>query len=160
MARITPRACITGKPLYLPTNEGAGKDLGLKDLFGMGGLRCPRDHAKLQHRDEHGTRVERCGTCGGIWLDAKQLRRITDGGELAKADAWAGQYPTPSGFACPSCEGPCCGTFLEEFSVHTCTRCHGVWMDKAEVEGARRQIAVQHVVRTDAPELRAFLQRL
>lgn len=86
------------------------------------------------------------------------MRRIADSRELAKADAWAGNYPTPSGFACPSCGGQCAGTYLEEFSVHTCVACHGVWIDSKEVSGAKGSITIRNT--QSGPELRTFLARL
>lgn len=134
--------------------------MSLRDLFGPRGPRCPRDQARLDVVNRAGNIVQRCGKCHGIWIESKQLRRIADNAELARADQWAGNFPRESGFSCPACAGGCVGTFLEEFSVHTCLQCHGVWMDHAEVEGARRSVSVQQMSSTRGPELRSFLSRL
>ena len=134
--------------------------MGLMELLRPRGRRCPRDGARLARVEKAGAVAERCARCGGIWIDAQRLRRVADRSDIARADAWAGDYPAPSGFACPACAGACCGTFLEDFSVHTCVACHGVWIDPKEVAGARRRLHVEEASRAGRPELRAFLARL
>lgn len=132
--------------------------MGLADLFRRSGPRCPRDDARLERFSRNGASLDQCPTCRGIWIDASQLRRIADNRELADADRWAGNYPQASGFSCPRCKDKCVGTFLEEFNVHTCVACHGVWIDHVEVESAHRHVSVVSGAR--GPELRTFLARL
>lgn len=132
--------------------------MGLFDLLRSKGPRCPRDATHLQRITRNGSNVDQCPKCNGIWIEARQLRKITDSSALAQADQWAGNYAAASGFKCPACEGKCVGTFLEEFSVHTCVACHGAWLDATEVTGARQSVSVMSGAR--GPELRAFLARL
>lgn len=42
---------------------------------------CPVDGAKLAKEIAHMLVIDRCPTCGGIWLDADELERIS--GEVA-----------------------------------------------------------------------------
>jgi hypothetical protein len=40
---------------------------------------CPADGATLAKEIAHSVIIDRCPTCGGIWLDAGELERINDG---------------------------------------------------------------------------------
>jgi hypothetical protein len=44
--------------------------------------RCPRDGATLAKEIAHGTIIDRCPSCQGVWLDAGELDRLT--GEVAQ----------------------------------------------------------------------------
>jgi hypothetical protein len=50
-------------------------------------LRCPKDAAKLTHKELLGVPVEECPHCGGMWLDKGEME------ELAKRehDSWIGR---------------------------------------------------------------------
>ncbi|MEL6739199.1 MAG: zf-TFIIB domain-containing protein [Planctomycetota bacterium] len=38
--------------------------------------RCPRDGAEMRKIDVEGIVIDRCETCGGIWLDLGELHRL------------------------------------------------------------------------------------
>ncbi len=42
---------------------------------------CPADGTKLAKEIAHGTIIDRCPTCQGVWLDAGELERLN--GEVA-----------------------------------------------------------------------------
>ncbi|HXE57232.1 MAG TPA: zf-TFIIB domain-containing protein [Gemmatimonadales bacterium] len=39
-------------------------------------MKCPKDGYDLATIELHGVQVDRCGHCGGIWLDAGELEAI------------------------------------------------------------------------------------
>ena len=43
---------------------------------------CPRDGATLAKDIAHGTIIDRCPTCEGVWLDKGELERLT--GDVAQ----------------------------------------------------------------------------
>lgn len=134
--------------------------MGLFDLLRSKAPRCPRDQTQLGRLARSDHHIDQCPRCHGIWIHAKEMRRLAEPAALANADRWADAYPQASGFGCPSCGGQCVGTFLDEFNVHTCVGCHGVWIDHAVVAGARQGVSVMTGGAHNKPELRAFLARL
>lgn len=123
-------------------------------------LTCPRDGREMSKVARDGVVVDRCGGCGGHWLDARELKRVANDADVEKAAAWVGAYAQTSPFACPRCAAKCYESFVEEVRVDTCGTCHGVWLDKGELDEAKRQTSVQRLVRSGGPDLRAFLRKL
>lgn len=54
-------------------------------------LRCPKDQAPLRSYERNGIAIERCGECGGIFLDRGELERLT-AAESAYLDRGPGEY--------------------------------------------------------------------
>ncbi|MEM0984547.1 MAG: zf-TFIIB domain-containing protein [Planctomycetota bacterium] len=52
-------------------------------------LLCPKDRTPMDAIDAGGVEVDRCSTCGGIWLDLGELQQLADRaftpGEIAAA---------------------------------------------------------------------------
>lgn len=121
---------------------------------------CPLDGRAMQRVDVDGTPIDRCGSCGGTWFDAKELRRVADDKDL---EALATRVPilkVVSAFPCPRCAGECVEGHVSEVAVDHCLSCNGVWLDKGELEEAKRLVRVDRVLSGAGAGFRGFLARL
>jgi Zn-finger nucleic acid-binding protein len=48
-------------------------------------LKCPTDENQLDKEVVHGVIIDRCSTCGGVWLDRGELEHMN---ESVAADVW------------------------------------------------------------------------
>lgn len=123
-------------------------------------LECPLDGAAMEKTLVEGVTVDRCGSCGGRWFDAKELRRATKDKQL---EALATRIPTlrtVSAFRCPRCGGECLEGHVYEVAVDHCLSCDGVWLDAGELEEAKRLLRVERILENAGPGFRGFLARL
>ena len=114
-------------------------------------MKCPNNGDELVRETyEANVEIDRCASCRGIWLDAKELERIQDisqrdySAEIkqlpnlvdqAYAMALAKSKPTIS---CPNCgddqsmerreHGGC-----SQILIDVCPKCQGVWLDDGEI---------------------------
>lgn len=112
-------------------------------------LNCPRDGAALVAAKYEGdVTVDRCPTCGGIWLDQGELEQIQTLTERVHPEAvsalqtmnasinLARQKQLPS-VKCPSCAVE---MFRKEYAhcslilIDVCPGGHGLWLDKGELQ--------------------------
>ena len=49
--------------------------------------RCPKDGSRLTTRSEEGVEIDECGTCGGVWLDAGELKSLSQ----RENEGWLGR---------------------------------------------------------------------
>ncbi len=47
-----------------------------EELRAVSEMRCPRCHAQLQERLQHGVRLDDCPSCGGLWLDKGEFENL------------------------------------------------------------------------------------
>jgi hypothetical protein len=85
--------------------------------------------------------IDYCPGCGGVWLDAGELELLLDDADEAKRLlASIAQNPTPAGTPrrCPICRKKMVevriGTAEPPLLIDECTRHHGLWFDKNELE--------------------------
>jgi Zn-finger nucleic acid-binding protein len=98
--------------------------------------------------------LDQCPRCEGLWFDAGELELFPDrpsvkeflaGARLAAGRCRKGGHRVPKGMArCATCGGgaaccPGCGGVLSMVAAQTCVidvcaTCHGVWLDKGELE--------------------------
>ena len=66
--------------------EGGG------DAAAGAAAQCPRGDGALETITVEGVEVDRCGTCGGVWLDAGELEQLTrrEGGGGWFSRLWGG----------------------------------------------------------------------
>lgn len=124
-------------------------------------LACPRDSTAMAKLTRESITVDTCGTCGGFWFDAKELRAFAQDKDVEKLASRVGEFPRASPLACPRCGAGCVGSHVGEVEVDTCPKCHGVWLDRGELEEAKREAATRRVLDSaSAPGFRSFLDRL
>ena len=104
--------------------------------------------------------LNHCRACGGTWFDVKELARVTSDKELERRAARVPIVRVPSGSACPACGGECLEGHVDEVEVDTCVTCHGVWLDRGELEAAKRVSKSDQLVSSQGAGFRSFLSRI
>lgn len=102
---------------------------------------CPRCASKLSTQVVEGVEIETCPSCGGIWLDADELK------ELASKEVQSSHEIAPTAFSphdaegdmrCPKCQKIKLDAFIYAFDsgieLDRCPQCQGVWLDKNELD--------------------------
>ena len=49
--------------------------------------RCPKDGSRLASRAQDGVEIDECATCGGVWLDAGELKALSQ----REQEGWVGR---------------------------------------------------------------------
>ena len=105
-------------------------------------MQCPRcDNALTEARVDEVV-LDRCPTCGGIWLDFSHLERLLS----RESRALRGLLPSDrqkrreehheETIACPRCNGTLLrtNTTPEPVSYYACLTCYGRWIDGNQVD--------------------------
>lgn len=121
---------------------------------------CPRDASALTKVATEGVTLDRCEKCSGTWFDQAELRRVAQDKEVESLAARVRQVRVPSGFRCPRCGGECIKSHVAEVEVDTCVACRGVWLDRRELEEAKRQVQVNRLISNAPAGFRQALGRL
>lgn len=110
---------------------------------------CPRDHTPLVESKldkGRGATVDSCGKCGGLFLDADELKRLTGDAELNRYLIKDVGDDSDSPLVCPSCGGimdeetiPLDASQKESVKVDVCLTCFGLWLDAGELETLGRR---------------------
>ena len=109
---------------------------------------CPRCNGSLFANSKDGVEIEVCTDCGGIWLDANELKVLAEqaksDGNIAKAgvveEVAVGVQSTQENvdMKCPKCSGATLTAFIYAFDsgieLDRCPQCSGLWLDKSELE--------------------------
>ena len=87
--------------------------------------------------------VDLCPSCGGLWLDHGEIERLGRGqsGDLSKLNKELTGSPKPEPPSetkthCPACPGQLNEVVLGPVHVDYCGKCHGVFLDKGELDQA------------------------
>ena len=107
-------------------------------------LTCVKCTSVLDRATFEGLEVDLCPRCGGLWLDRGEITRaarLPDGeitrlrGLLTETD---GPPPLPTSHLvpCPACDGKLSEVMLGAVHVDYCGRCHGIFLDRGELEEA------------------------
>ena len=105
-------------------------------------LSCPDCGNTLTVERYSGVEIEDCGKCGGIWLDAGELKRLLDDpAALRAAESENVPSVTREESANPDRRCPKCNAVLESFhyAYHTpvvldsCISCSGIWVQDGEL---------------------------
>jgi Zn-finger nucleic acid-binding protein len=106
-------------------------------------LTCVKCTSVLDKARVGDVEVDLCPSCGGLWLDHGEIERIGRGKaeEMDKLrTALAGSArPDPASetkASCPACPGQLKEVVLGPVHVDYCTKCHGVFLDKGELDQA------------------------
>jgi len=95
-----------------------------------------------------GLEVDLCPRCGGLWLDRGEITRAArlPEQELSRLRALltdvGGPPPLPSDTTapCPACDGKLAEVMLGGVRVDFCESCHGLFLDRGELEEALRAV--------------------
>lgn len=110
-------------------------------------LRC--DSVELEVKtQETGTgviEIDQCPSCGGLWLDAEELRHLDDSLSIdLEGITYTDISPTDEDAAlhCPRCEGApemrkVYPAAYKDVVVDTCPECGGFWLDRNELRKLR-----------------------
>lgn len=113
-------------------------------------MKCPIDGGALAPQTyEANIEVDQCGSCGGMWLDPKELERIQDtqdrdySEEIKQLPDLVGQaYAMALAKSKPAVSCPKCDQTMErrehgscsQVMIDVCPHCRGIWLDKGEID--------------------------
>jgi Zn-finger nucleic acid-binding protein len=107
-------------------------------------LCCVKCNSILDKATFQGLEVDLCPKCGGLWLDRGEITRAAKlpENELARLrNLLSGKpgpppVPTQNKAPCPACPGSLAEVVLGAVHVDYCGRCHGIFLDRGELEDA------------------------
>ena len=105
-------------------------------------LTCVKCTSVLNNTVIGGIEVDVCPSCGGLWLDRGEIERLqrvpaATVDELRTALGGGSQAGmTGSPWSCPRCPGKLTEAQLGRIKVEVCKSCHGIFLDKGELDGA------------------------
>ena len=106
-------------------------------------LTCVKCTSVLDKSRVGDVEVDLCPSCGGLWLDHGEIERIGRGqeGEVSKLRQALTGSPKPEPASettthCPACPGSLKEVVLGPVHVDYCGKCHGVFLDKGELDQA------------------------
>jgi Zn-finger nucleic acid-binding protein len=124
---------------------------------------CPRCQQEMRSATVASVRVEECPACKGLWFEDQELRLAKDqtDADLAWMDFEIWRHPerfqrSPRALGCPSCGGdrPMVGVQYGAtgVTVDACEGCHGVWLDRGELDRIVRALGDE----LDAKDVRDY----
>lgn len=104
-----------------------------------------------------GVEIDRCVSCGGIWLDGGEIKeliaqRTAPGSDdqletlitqLASARNAPSSAPPPAadlGTPCPACAGKLTVATFGDTAIEQCNRCDGLYLDRGELAKAMKLV--------------------
>lgn len=123
-------------------------------------LLCPRDQHELTPQLVEGVTIDACGACGGTWFDHRELRRVSHDKELEQLALRTRRSAEETDATCPRCQAACHEAWIADIPVDACHQCHGLWLDRGELQEAKRQVETQRLLDGRGEGFRAFLRRL
>jgi Zn-finger nucleic acid-binding protein len=107
-------------------------------------LACVKCNSILDRATFEGLEVDLCPRCGGLWLDRGEITRaarlpeaeLTRLRGLLTEGGGPPPLPTDSVVPCPACAGTLSEVTLGSVHVDYCGSCHGVFLDRGELEAA------------------------
>ena len=112
-------------------------------------MKCPNDNSELvKEKYEGEVEIDKCETCGGIWLDKGELEAIQElkvndysedlkemSDHINEAMAFA-KAKTKDLIDCPICDNEMERSeygFCSQILIDSCIKGHGVWLDRHEL---------------------------
>jgi Zn-finger nucleic acid-binding protein len=106
-------------------------------------LTCVKCTSVLDKARVGDVEVDLCPSCGGLWLDHGEIERLGRGkiDEMDKLRVALTGRATPDAASetqasCPACPGQLKEVVLGPVHVDYCTKCHGVFLDRGELDQA------------------------
>ena len=111
-------------------------------------LTCVKCTSVLDKARVGDVEVDLCPSCGGLWLDHGEIERLgrTRAEDLTRLRAALTGSATPEApsetrTSCPACTGALNEVVLGPVHVEYCGKCHGIFLDKGELDEAVRVVA-------------------
>lgn len=98
-------------------------------------------------------KVDDCAECGGTFLDAGELKRLTGDKELAQYLSVARPSAAHVSIACPSCGSPMHAAAVGQVVVDVCEVCNGTWFDGDELDALKARPKDQPILSEREREL-------
>lgn len=107
-------------------------------------LCCVKCNSILDKATFQGLEVDVCPKCGGLWLDRGEITRAAKLPEaelerlrgLVAGRSGPPPVPTETKAHCPACPGSLSEVVLGAVHVDYCGRCHGIFLDRGELQDA------------------------
>ncbi|GEM_PF-1182688 len=112
-------------------------------------MKCPNDNSDLHKEKYEGVEIDKCSTCGGIWLDAGELETIQEthindysedlkemSDHINEAYDFA-KAKTKALLNCPICDNVLERReygFCSQILIDSCIKGHGIWLDRHELK--------------------------
>lgn len=96
---------------------------------------CPKCATQLQEGSLANQVIDRCMSCGGLWLDESELGAIVR--QMSPPASEVKSAPTVAGLCCPDCEiGLESHNYAHDSGhlINKCEACGGVWLEKGQLE--------------------------
>jgi Zn-finger nucleic acid-binding protein len=110
-------------------------------------LTCVKCTSVLDKSRVGDVEVDLCPSCGGLWLDHGEIERLGRGQkpdmDRLRAALVGASKPEPASAevaSCPACPGSLTEVVLGPVRVDYCVKCHGVFLDKGELDEAVRAV--------------------
>ena len=126
--------------------------LSSNDTYRGADVQHRRTEALQTIKHAAGVEIEQCSGCGGVFLDAGELRTIQSAASKTKSNILPPSHiqrvyargrehaehgDNPPTLTCPACNGEMASRdwgFGTEVTIDTCLECFGVWLDYTELE--------------------------
>lgn len=102
---------------------------------------CPRCNTVMDQAKLKDIEIDRCPTCGSVWLDKGELGKLVhvDGSELSDFVAAGGDQDAPPLSAavvlnCPACNGRLQTLDFAGHRVDRCDKCKGLLFEREHLE--------------------------
>lgn len=107
-------------------------------------LTCVKCTSVLDRASFEGLEVDLCPRCGGLWMDRGEITRAArlPESEIARLRTLLVESSGPPPLAsshlvpCPACTGSLSEVLLGNVHVDYCSSCHGIFLDRGELEQA------------------------
>ena len=124
-------------------------------------LTCVKCTSVLDRTTFEGLEVDLCPNCGGLWLDRGEITRAarlpdTEVSRLRGMLTDAGgppPIPTEDKAPCPACDGRLAEVLLGKVHVDYCSSCHGIFLDRGELDDALAAVRARDGGRTTASQI-------
>jgi len=112
-------------------------------------MKCPKCDRTLESIVINHNKVDRCNLCGGIWFDKDELKNVKDERDHNLSwldfDLWSDEgklKPSGTFVDCPRDGKPLFKIKYgpSDVMVDICLDCHGVWLDKDELDKILKEL--------------------
>jgi uncharacterized protein len=111
-------------------------------------LTCVKCTSVLDKARVGDVEVDLCPSCGGLWLDHGEIERLGRGRpeDLTRLRSALAGSSTPDPVSettttCPACPGQLSEVVLGPVNIEYCTKCHGIFLDRGELDEAVKAVS-------------------